>query len=97
MLTSRLLAFLLRTNHAQIVSNRVMRTRLLTLRDHVRGALARQRQTIGYNIAALKFLKARWESDKMAGMLVDDTLDEDKVREKLAAGRAKRKRVGVAV
>ncbi|KAG8746400.1 hypothetical protein FRC10_005111 [Ceratobasidium sp. 414] len=38
-LTSRILVFLLRTHHHQIVANRVLRTTLLALRTHLRGAL----------------------------------------------------------
>lgn len=50
---------------------------------------------IGFNLAAMKFVKSRWEAEKMAGVL--DEQDEEKVREKMGKGRGKRKRVEVRV
>jgi U3 small nucleolar RNA-associated protein 12 len=93
-LTSRLLSFLLRTNHSQIVANRIMRTPLLALRTHLRAALTKQRETVGYNLAALKFLRGKWESEKVAGLL-EEEFDEEKVRRRIEKGRGKRKRVEV--
>jgi U3 small nucleolar RNA-associated protein 12 len=46
---------------------------------------------IGFNLAALRFVKGRYEDGKMAGVL--DEQDEEKVREKMGKGRGKRKRV----
>jgi U3 small nucleolar RNA-associated protein 12 len=94
-LTSRLLHFLVRTHHAQLVSNRVMRARLVSLRSHVRAALERQRGRMGYNLAALRFLRSRWESERTAGLLEEENFDEEAVKKRLAEGRAKRKRVDV--
>jgi U3 small nucleolar RNA-associated protein 12 len=50
---------------------------------------------MGYNIAALRFLKGRWEGEKVAGMMIEEGLDEERVREKIGGGKAKRKRVEV--
>lgn len=95
-LTSRLLHFLIRTHHSQLVSNRVMRSQLVSLRTHVRSALERHRSRMGYNLAALKFLRARWEGERTAGILEEEGLDdEEAVRRRLAEGRVKRKRVDV--
>ncbi|ODO09357.1 hypothetical protein I350_02957 [Cryptococcus amylolentus CBS 6273] len=94
-LVSRILFFLLRTHSAQIVSNRIMRTPLLTLRTHLRQALSAQRDTMGFNIAALKFLKGRWEGERVAGMYEEEGMDEEAVRKRLEDGRGKRKRVEV--
>ena len=41
----------------------------------------------------MKFVKQRWESEKMAGVM--DEQDEEKVRAMMGKGRAKRKRVEV--
>lgn len=46
---------------------------------------------IGFNLAALKFVKGRYENGKLAGVL--DEVDEEKIREKMGKGRGKRKRV----
>lgn len=56
-LTSRVLFFLLRTHHSQIVATRALRNTMLSLRRHLRDALRRQKETLGYNLAALKFLE----------------------------------------
>jgi U3 small nucleolar RNA-associated protein 12 len=48
---------------------------------------------MGYNLAALKYLKGRYEGEKVAGLW-----DEDAVRDKMAerkASKAKRKRIEV--
>lgn len=95
-LTSRLLLFLVRTHHSQIVANRVMRSQLVDLRKNVRAALEAHRTRMGYNLAALRFLKNRWESDRTAGLLEEENMDEEAVRKRLEEGRAKRKRVNVA-
>lgn len=72
-----------------------MRARMVSLRANVRSALERQRVRMGYNLAALRFLRARWESDHTAGLLEEEGFDEEAVRKRLAEGRAKRKRVDV--
>nr|ODO01220.1 U3 small nucleolar RNA-associated protein 12 [Cryptococcus depauperatus CBS 7855] len=96
-LTSRILLFLLRTHSAQITSNRIMRTPLLTLRHHLRAALSQQRDVMGYNLAALKFLKERWESERVAGLYETEGMDEEAVKKRLEEGRGKRKRINVRV
>jgi U3 small nucleolar RNA-associated protein 12 len=92
-LSTRILYFLLRTSSNQLVSNRVLRTQLLDLRTHLRESLERQKALIGFNLAAMKFVKQRWESEKMAGVM--DEQDDEKVRAMMGKGRAKRKRVEV--
>ncbi|WVQ82103.1 hypothetical protein IAT38_004231 [Cryptococcus sp. DSM 104549] len=94
-LVSRLLFFLLRTHSSQIVSNRIMRAPLLTLRNHLREALKAQRDVMGYNLAALKFVKTRWEGERVAGLYEEEGMDEASVRKRLEDGRGKRKRVEV--
>ncbi|EPQ30291.1 uncharacterized protein PFL1_02407 [Pseudozyma flocculosa PF-1] len=95
-LVSRILFFLLRTHHAQIVSNRVMRPTLVSLRGHLRNALARQKTTIGFNLAALKYVRAQHIAAKTTEMYEKSGLDmdEDAVRARIEAmskGRGKRK------
>ncbi|TXT15782.1 hypothetical protein VHUM_00285 [Vanrija humicola] len=94
-LTARLLHFLIRTHHAQLVANKVMRVQLVSLRTHVRAALQRHRTRMGYNLAGLRFLRSRWESDRTAGLLEQEGMDEEAVRARLDESRAKRKRVDV--
>lgn len=89
-LTSRLLFFLLRTHASQITSSRTLRSQLITLRQHLRAALDKERQTMGYNLAAMKYLKSRWESDKVIS--IDDV---DDVKAKMGKDIKKRKRIDV--
>ncbi|KDQ20509.1 hypothetical protein BOTBODRAFT_50600 [Botryobasidium botryosum FD-172 SS1] len=98
-LVSRILFFLLKTHHHQIVSNRTMRTVLIPLRTHLRAALRREKDEIGYNLAALKFLQRRVVASRTAefyGEAIETggELDEAKVREMIAEGK-KRKRVSL--
>ncbi|KIP12680.1 hypothetical protein PHLGIDRAFT_97278 [Phlebiopsis gigantea 11061_1 CR5-6] len=94
-LTSRIIFFLLKTHHHQIVSNRVMRTALIPLRKHLREALRKQKDTISYNLAALKFIK-RQSDAKLTADFFEEEFDEEKVRERIAEGK-KRKRVSIKV
>jgi U3 small nucleolar RNA-associated protein 12 len=90
---SRMIFFLLKTHHHQIVANRIMRTALIPLRKHLRLALQRQKDIMGYNLAALQYLRRRNESDRTVEFF-EETMDEETVRSKIAEGR-KRKRVDV--
>lgn len=92
-LTSRIIFFLLKTHHHQIVANRVMRTALIPLRKHLREALRKQKDTISYNLAALKYIK-RQSDAKLTAEFFEEELDEEKVRERIVDGK-KRKRVSI--
>lgn len=86
--------FLLKTHYHQIVANRIMRTSLLPLRRHLRGALKRQKDVIGYNVAALQHIRRINDANRTAQFFDEEDLDEEKVRARLASER-KRKRVSV--
>ncbi|KAG9034074.1 hypothetical protein FRB95_013843 [Tulasnella sp. JGI-2019a] len=93
-LISRIMFFLLRTHHNQIVANRVMRSVLVDLRTHLRDALRHQKEEIGYNLAALQYIRQQHETQRISHFLEQENMDEDKVRARLAKGK-KRKRVGI--
>lgn len=86
--------FLLKTHHHQIVSNRVMRSVLVDLRVHLREALRRQKEEIGYNLAALQYIRQQHEAERISHFLEQENMDEEKVRARLEDGR-KRKRVAI--
>lgn len=92
-LITRIMVFLLKTHHHQIVAHRALRTSLIPLRQNLRAALLQQKEAIGYNIAALRYLKRHQESSKIATFLNnEDTVKE--LREKVIdAGLKKRKRL----
>ncbi|KAF6762715.1 WD-repeat-containing protein [Ephemerocybe angulata] len=94
-LVSRILFFLLKTHHNQIVANRIMRTILIPLRRHLRAALQRQKDIIGYNLAALHFIKNKNDAERTAQFYEEEGLDEEKVKARIAEGK-KRKRVVLA-
>ncbi|KAG2118849.1 WD-repeat-containing protein [Suillus discolor] len=93
-LVSRILFFLLKIHHHQIVANRVMRTALIPLRVHLRRSLRREKDTIGYNLVALQHLRRRTEAERTAQFYEEEDFDEEKVRAKIAEGK-KRKRVSI--
>jgi U3 small nucleolar RNA-associated protein 12 len=90
-LVSRIMFFLLKVHHHQIVANRIMRMTLIPLRTHLRAALRRQKEMMGYNLAALQYMKRRNEAERTAQFYEEDW-DEEKVRARIAEGK-KRKRV----
>ena len=92
-LVSRMIFFLLRTHHHQIVANRIMRTSLVTLRKHLRSTLQCQKEVIGYNLAALQHLRRKDESDRTA-QFHEEIMSEDTIQAHVTEGK-KRKRVNL--
>ncbi|KAJ3511496.1 hypothetical protein NLJ89_g4068 [Agrocybe chaxingu] len=91
-LVSRIMFFLLKTHHHQIIANRIMRTTLIPLRKHLRAALQQQKDVIGYNLAALHFIRRKNDSERVAQFYEEEGMDEEKVKARIAGGK-KRKRV----
>ncbi|KAH8893773.1 WD40 repeat-like protein [Thozetella sp. PMI_491] len=90
-LTCRILFFMLKTHHKQIVASRTMRAMLDGIRVNLRLALKRQKDEMGYNIAALRVVGMQIQESSIKDY-VDENWDE-------AAddGRAARKRAFVHV
>ncbi|KAG6902304.1 hypothetical protein C0995_001914 [Termitomyces sp. Mi166 len=80
----------------KIVANRVMRSALIPLRRHLRTALQRQKDILGYNLAALQYIRRRNDADHTAQFYEEEGMDEEKVRARITEGR-KRKRVDIKV
>ncbi|KAH9482937.1 putative WD repeat-containing protein C3D6.12 [Psilocybe cubensis] len=93
-LVSRIIFFLLKTHHHQIVANRIMRTTLIPLRTHLRLALQKQKDVISYNLAALHFIRRKNDSERTAQFYEEENMDEEKVKAMIAEGK-KRKRVNL--
>lgn len=70
-----------------------MRTALIPLRKHLRLALHHQKDMMGYNLAALQYIRRHNDSDRTTEFF-EETFDEETVRLKIAEGK-KRKRVNV--
>lgn len=75
-LTCRILFFMLKTHHHQIVASKTMRSMLDGIRLNLRRALRRQKDEMGYNIAALKVVGMQLQ-DKSVKDYVDENWEED--------------------
>ncbi|KAF9482498.1 WD-repeat-containing protein [Pholiota conissans] len=93
-LVSRIIFFLLKTHHHQIVANRIMRITLIPLRKHLRTTLQHQKEVIGYNLAALQFIRRKNDAERTAQFYEEEDMDEEKVKARIAEGK-KRKRVNL--
>lgn len=61
-LTTKILIFLVKTHHSQIVANHIMRPMLDSVRNHLREALQRQKDLMGFNLAALTYVRREWNA-----------------------------------
>lgn len=93
-LTCRILFFMLKTHHRQIVASKAMRSMLDDIRQHLRMALQKQKNEMGFNLAALKFVgnKVRENASKD---YVDEALWEEE-EETVGKGRKKRGFIDIA-
>ena len=91
-LTCRVLFFMLKTHHRQIMASKTMRPMLDDIRQGLRRALQSQKDEMGYNLAALKYIGAQVR-DKGSKAYVDEAVWE--AEEKKDTGR-KRAFVNVA-
>lgn len=89
-LTCRILFFMLKTHHRQIVASRTMKTMLDGIRMNLRAALKRQKDEMGMNIAALKVVGMQIRDHS-----VKDYVDEN--WEEQGDDRAARKRTFLQV
>lgn len=81
-LTCRVLFFMLKTHHRQIVASKNMKSLLDGIRSNLRQALKRQKDEIGFNLAALRVIgaqiqekgvkdyvdEATWQTDSTEGL-----------------------------
>lgn len=86
-LTCRILFFMLKTYHRQIVASKTMRPMLNDIRHHLRGALQSQKNEMGFNLAALKFVCNRIKENGSKDYVDEATWEEEDNPEK---GRKKR-------
>ena len=91
-LTCRVLFFMLKTHHKQIVSNKTMRALLDGVRAELRKALQSNKDEMGFNIAALSFVGRRME-EVGKGDYIDEAVWEE---EEVGKGRKKRGFIDVA-
>lgn len=93
-LTCRILFFVLKTYHRQIVASKTMRPMLDEIRQHLRKALQYQKDEMGFNLAALKFVGSRIR-EKGSKDYIDEAVWEEEEEAK-KGGKRKRGFVDVA-
>ena len=93
-LTCRILFFVLKTYHKQIVASKMMRPMLDEIRKHLRMALQKQKDEMGFNLAALRFVKTRMEENTSKNYV--DELMWEAEEEEIGKGRKKRRFIDVA-
>lgn len=93
-LTCRILFFMLKTHHKQLVASKSLRPMLDGIRERLRGALQAQKDEMGFNLAALRFVGRRI-GEMGRKQYVDETVWEEE-EEVIEKGRKKRGFVDVA-
>ena len=91
-LTCRVLFFLLKTHHRQIVASRTMRPMLDDIRQNLRSALQEQKDIMGINLAALRYTGAQVKAQNASEYVDEDTWEDENVDK----GRKKRAFLDVA-
>lgn len=91
-LTCRILFFLLKTHHRQIVASKTMRPMLDGIRGHLRGALQRQKDEMGFNLAALRFVGGQVRSSGRSDYVDEKVWEEEEEEEKKGLGKGRKKR-----
>jgi U3 small nucleolar RNA-associated protein 12 len=78
-LTCRVLFFMLKTHHRQIVSSKMMRPMLDRIRSTLREVLAKQKDEMGFNIAALQFIGSQVREQGSKSYVDVDTWEEQQI------------------
>ncbi|PGG96806.1 hypothetical protein AJ80_09778 [Polytolypa hystricis UAMH7299] len=76
-LTCRVLFFMLKTHHRQIVASKLMRPMLDDIRMNLRRVLAKQKDEMGFNLAALQFIGTQVRENGRADYVDEETWEED--------------------
>ena len=91
-LTCRILFFLMKTHHKQIVASKTMQPMLDGIRSSLRAALQKQKDEMGVNMAAMRFVGGQLEEQGR-----NDFVDEDIWNEQQKKGKSRKKRAFVNV
>jgi U3 small nucleolar RNA-associated protein 12 len=81
-LTCRVLFFMLKTHQKQIVASRELKTVLEGMRNDLRRTLTDNKDLIGFNVAALRFVGERVDESQLVRLEDVDALDGEKNRRK---------------
>lgn len=95
-LTCRILFFIVKTHHRQIVASKMMRPMLDSIRANLRRVLERQKDEMGYNLAALQFIGGQVHDKSKSDYIDEDLLDQGQQQQQQQSGGKKRQYVTVA-
>ncbi|KAL4929272.1 snoRNA-binding rRNA-processing protein DIP2 [Aspergillus undulatus] len=87
-LTCRVLFFMLKTHHRQIVASKLMRPMLDSIRSELRRVLGRQKDEMGFNLSALQFV-----GGQVKALGTSDYIDEERWEEQERSTGTGKKRV----
>lgn len=76
-LTCRILFFMLKTHHRQIVASKTMRPMLDGIREHLRRTLQSQKDEMGFNLAALRFVGKQLREKETSNYVDEEVWDEE--------------------
>ncbi|KKA19292.1 WD domain protein [Rasamsonia emersonii CBS 393.64] len=86
-LTCRVLFFMLKTHHRQIVSSKMMRPMLDRIRSTLRRVLAQQKDEMGFNLAALHFIGTQVRENSQRDYVDVDKWEEQQIAKKTGTKR----------
>lgn len=75
-LTCRVLLFILKTHHRQIVSSKLMKPMLDDIRGNIRNVLQKQKDEMGFNLAALQFIGGQVQERGKSDYVDEDIWEE---------------------
>ena len=87
-LTCRVLFFMLKTHHRQIMASRTMRPMLDEIRASLRQALQSQKDEMGFNLAALRYIGSQVRDRGTKEYVDEDTWAEEEMKAKNSKKRA---------
>ncbi|KAI5287970.1 hypothetical protein KEM54_005584 [Ascosphaera aggregata] len=93
-LTCRILFFMLKTHHRQIIATKMMRPMLDGIRGNLRSILQRQKDEMGFNLAALQHITRHIQERQRSDYVDLDTWEKEEESQKV---RSSKKRVYVNV
>ncbi|KAE8387663.1 hypothetical protein ETB97_000636 [Aspergillus alliaceus] len=92
-LTCRVLFFMLKTHHRQLISSRTMRPMLDSIRSTLRRVLERQKDEMGFNLSALQFIGSQVKEQSTKDYVDEEQWEE---QQKTTATGKKRQFVSIA-
>lgn len=76
-LTCRILFFMLKTHHRQIIASKTMRPMLDGIRSSLRRVLARQKDEMGFNLSALQFIGGQVREQSTSDYVDEATWEQE--------------------